>query len=198
MEKEKGLDKPSKLRECWVGEKEMMRAPELKGKTFGKWRVIRRGPNNSQNDARWWCRCECGNKRLVHSKSLVNGGSSQCMRCRNFGYIKMEIIGAKFGFLTVEKFAKISRGNAFFKVKCDCGNRKTVEGVALKRGNIKSCGCLCREMARKPHSSMHNFRVAIGLTSKNFSNLEERLPIWLKAKEEEKQLRDQLKTLLRS
>ena len=33
--------------------------------------------------------------------------------------------------------------------KCDCGNQKIVNGNALKRGAIKSCGCLQKEVARK-------------------------------------------------
>lgn len=37
---------------------------------------------------------------------------------------------------------------AFFKCKCICGNIKTVNGSELRRGHVKSCGCLHNEIVR--------------------------------------------------
>jgi hypothetical protein len=40
-------------------------------------------------------------------------------------------------------------GRLLWLCKCSCGAEKEIEGRALRRGRIKSCGCLKREMTRK-------------------------------------------------
>ena len=56
---------------------------DLKGKKFGKWKVLEklpRLPEYSHNH--WLCICECGNKVSVDQSNLVNGISKQCNNCR--------------------------------------------------------------------------------------------------------------------
>jgi hypothetical protein len=55
-----------------------MKLIDLTGKTFGRWTVNRRGPNSSCEDSRWYCKCDCGNERLVLSYMLVGGRSKSC------------------------------------------------------------------------------------------------------------------------
>jgi hypothetical protein len=40
-------------------------------------------------------------------------------------------------------------GRLMWVCKCSCGAEKEIEGRAMRRGRIKSCGCLKREMTRK-------------------------------------------------
>lgn len=54
---------------------------QLTGKKFGKFTVEQRGDNTSQGFARWWCRCDCGNLRLINQGSLVAGNRTQCKKC---------------------------------------------------------------------------------------------------------------------
>ncbi len=62
----------------------------------------------------------------------------------------IDIIGQKFNRLTAiapagaDKFGKIQ-----WLFLCDCGSHATVVGSLVKRGAVKSCGCLKAETARK-------------------------------------------------
>lgn len=61
------------------------------------------------------------------------------------------ITGQKFGRLTaiknVGKLSKDSRvGLYYWLCKCDCGNKKNIQGSLLRRGVTKSCGCLAKEI----------------------------------------------------
>ena len=53
-----------------------------------------------------------------------------------------DLTGQKFGLLTVVCKQKDSAGRNGWLCKCDCGGSKVVKGSDLKRGSVKSCGCL--------------------------------------------------------
>ena len=56
---------------------------------------------------------------------------------------KIDLIGQKFGKLTVIKEAGSNRdGEALWECRCDCGSKKNIVGKLLRRGNTNSCGCL--------------------------------------------------------
>lgn len=54
--------------------------------------------------------------------------------------------GLRFGRALVLRFDKISNGHAWWIIRCDCGNEKSVDGSSLRRGSTKSCGCMGMEM----------------------------------------------------
>ena len=55
----------------------------------------------------------------------------------------IDITGERFGKLVVISFAGRNKHYAaLWNIKCDCGNIKIVHGPHLKRGAVKSCGCL--------------------------------------------------------
>lgn len=58
-----------------------VRLMQLAGKRFGKFTVEHRGDNTKQGYAQWWCRCDCGNLRLIGQGSLVSGRRMQCKKC---------------------------------------------------------------------------------------------------------------------
>jgi hypothetical protein len=60
------------------------------------------------------------------------------------------LIGVRFGRLVVieENVLTIDRRKACV-CKCDCGEIKTIRVDSLKKGAIKSCGCLHADMARE-------------------------------------------------
>ena len=63
---------------------------------------------------------------------------------------RLELAGQKFGRLAAIKFSHVDKwGDACWLCKCDCGNETTVTGSNLKRGRIKSCGCLQKELCKK-------------------------------------------------
>ena len=55
---------------------------------------------------------------------------------------RIDLIGQQFGTLYVVEYDHTdSRGQAYWKCKCECGNTVSVSGTYLRTGNTKSCGC---------------------------------------------------------
>ena len=53
------------------------------GQRFGRWTVLKRGPDYVSYDgkhkmARWYCKCDYGNVRLVTGATLKQGTSVSC------------------------------------------------------------------------------------------------------------------------
>ena len=62
----------------------------------------------------------------------------------------IDLTGKKFGRLTVVKREGTDKNKQILWLcKCDCGNYKVVRRGHLKKGGIKSCGCLRKETAPK-------------------------------------------------
>lgn len=53
-------------------------ALNLRGKCFGRLRVIRRAENVDNNHSAWECECSCGVRVVVHCNNLRNGNSRSC------------------------------------------------------------------------------------------------------------------------
>lgn len=64
---------------------------------------------------------------------------------------KIEMIGKKFGLLTViaKDEEKTTKQNIYWICKCDCGNIKSVRGTSLRSGATHSCGCLQKKAVTK-------------------------------------------------
>lgn len=60
-----------------------------------------------------------------------------------------DIRGQKFGRLTVTRLTdKLSSKHWLWECECDCGNIILALASNLKRGNVKSCGCLKKETSK--------------------------------------------------
>jgi hypothetical protein len=55
------------------------------------------------------------------------------------------LTGKKFNRLTVLELGERKYNKNHWKCKCECGNIKDIESYALRKGIIKSCGCLLQE-----------------------------------------------------
>lgn len=55
-------------------------------------------------------------------------------------------IGQKYGRLRVIEVIKPQRGETKWRCRCDCGNEYIGIGKYIKCGNIKSCGCIAKEL----------------------------------------------------
>jgi hypothetical protein len=53
----------------------------------------------------------------------------------------IDLVGQKFGKLTVISLNKKENGIIFWDCKCDCGNETVVRGGCLTQGKSNSCGC---------------------------------------------------------
>ena len=51
---------------------------DLTGKKFGRWTVVSCNGKNKWGNYTWLCKCDCGNKRVVNSGSLIKGLSNSC------------------------------------------------------------------------------------------------------------------------
>lgn len=54
----------------------------------------------------------------------------------------LDLVGQRFGRLTVTERAGTSGEHSRWLCQCDCGNTHVVDSSALRRGASKSCGCL--------------------------------------------------------
>lgn len=60
-----------------------------------------------------------------------------------------DIMGRRFGRLTVRSFVGPARGRRWWDCFCDCGKSVFLPTSALTSGNSRSCGCGQREAAAK-------------------------------------------------
>ncbi len=62
--------------------------------------------------------------------------------------------GQKFNKLTVLSFSHMTKkSQSYWNCICDCGKEKIIRGGGLKNGNVKSCGCISKEI---PNNTKHN------------------------------------------
>ena len=60
--------------------------------------------------------------------------------------MKIDMIGQRFGRLTVLEECACDKKGTFYKCQCDCGNiTRPIFGASLRFGRTQSCGCLHRE-----------------------------------------------------
>lgn len=61
----------------------------------------------------------------------------------------IEMTGRKFNRLTVlGQAGRDALGNVLWECACDCGARHTTNGIGLRQGRVKSCGCYARDANR--------------------------------------------------
>ena len=54
-----------------------------------------------------------------------------------------DLTNQRFGkLIVIERVENNKKGNAQWLCKCDCGNKKIVTGINLRRKHVQSCGCL--------------------------------------------------------
>lgn len=82
------------------------------------------------------------------------------------------LIGQKFGRLTVIERAPNKNKKVYWSCQCDCGTFVKVRADQLTRGVTKSCGCLHKETASKQGKA--NFK---DLTNQRFGKLTALYPI---------------------
>jgi hypothetical protein len=127
---------------------------DLTGKRFGKLTIIKEVPKEERKNPRhveWLCQCDCGNTHTVISNLLTKEKTKSCGCLRwekaQMTGIKNDIVGKKFGLLTVIERVLDPKNNhkTIWLCQCDCGNIHYVERRYLINGHVNSCGCLRRK-----------------------------------------------------
>lgn len=94
------------------------------------------------NEVLWECLCSCGNIIQMTTSQINKGMNNFSCGCKSLKNKKIDLLGQKFGLLTVVDYAPNDKNsNAMWKCKCDCGKEIIVQGIRLRNGNTKSCGC---------------------------------------------------------
>ena len=111
-------------------------------KQFGDLIVIDLDHVDTNRATYWRCECTCGNEIVVRRDSLVGGKTTSC-GCRKRGVERENLIGNKYGYLTVTDIdSDRSHSQTHWICECDCGNYVSVRGASLKNGHTRSCGCI--------------------------------------------------------
>ena len=63
--------------------------------------------------------------------------------------MKIDMMNKRFGRLTViGEGGRAPDGSIKWICQCECGNIKEIVGTSLRKGIVKSCGCLQKETAK--------------------------------------------------
>ena len=97
----------------------------------------------------WIAKCDCGSsKEIVATLYDIERGRISSCGCAKLKEVDFNIIGKKFGRLTVKGFLR--KNNKYqheWECICDCGTDNVVTTTALlESGFKKSCGCLQNEV----------------------------------------------------
>lgn len=126
----------------------------LIGNTFGNLTVIEYVGRDKYYANVWKARCTCG-KEVIYTTRQIKSRLRGCKACRRESdptivARRTELLGVKFGRLTVEAFhGKDKKGALRWRCRCDCGNESLVSTGSLNNGTIRSCGCLKVDAARE-------------------------------------------------
>ena len=125
-----------------------MQLIDLSGQKFGRLTVLYKADSKIAPSGAirtmWHCRCDCGNEVDRSSANLrhIPVPSCGCYKRERTSKAKLDnLVGQRFGRLTVLSRAENISGLTAWKCQCDCGNTIIVIGNNLKRGHTKSCGC---------------------------------------------------------
>lgn len=141
------------------------RRTNLCGLVFGRLTVVEMlyGYKNKRTYCK--CSCSCGTETIVDMGNLLNHRTSSCGCLEKESRYQREhyynIIGRKFGMLTVVEKTnnKSSNGSIIWKCLCDCGNITYASYTTLTLYRKTSCGC-------SKYSNMENYIVDILSTYK--------------------------------
>lgn len=81
-------------------------------------------------------------------KDIFRDGHTYCHKCVSLSK-RDNLVGRKFGRLTVIEFSHNAHGHRYWKSICDCGDGHVGTANALKSGHIQSCGCLRADRVRE-------------------------------------------------
>lgn len=133
---------------------------DLTDQKFGRLTALYKNGVDKVGHSIWKCRCDCGNEVDVLATNLIQQYTQSC------GCIHSEVcsgrgedlVGQKFGKLTVVSLASVSPRK--YLCKCECGGQAIVQPGNLKDGHTQSCGCISSLGQEKINAYLtaHNIR----------------------------------------
>lgn len=131
----------------------------LKGQVFGRLKVLEFSHRINSKGTFWKCKCDCGNFVNTTSNRLRRGQTASCgclAKERTALALRLDIIGNKFGKLTVTNLSHIKNSRTYWNCSCDCGNFTISIGSNLMKGQTASCGCLHYKYKNRPEDRVFN------------------------------------------
>jgi len=70
--------------------------------------------------------------------------------------MRLNLVGEKYGRLTILEFSHVDKNLSYWKCLCECGKTKTIGSHLFRRktGPVRSCGCLIRETLIKRNTTI--------------------------------------------
>lgn len=129
------------------------------GDKFGNWTVIDTNRFSKNGHTYVQCQCTCGTIKDIASTALIRGKTSSCRSCAARKFTKKFNVGDKFKHWTVIEGPIYINSNAYYKVKCDCGEESYKLPIELlyKNKDFQCEKCAQRERALK--TTLKNGRV---------------------------------------
>lgn len=125
----------------------------LIGQKFEYLTVIEETNLRQGSNVIWKCKCQCGNITYVAASDLKRGSTKSCGCMKsslNSKAHQIDMINKKFGNLVVLKEAGLDPDGSYnYLCKCNCGNKKIINGVSLRKGITTSCGCINYSIGEK-------------------------------------------------
>lgn len=121
----------------------------LIGQKFGLLTVIKEAEDHvqpsGQHKKQFICKCDCGNICTVQKSHLTSGHTTSCgciQKATTSRQRAINIVGNRYGKLTVLEGSQKINGVLKQKCQCYCGNIVYVKTSDLTTGKVKSCGCI--------------------------------------------------------
>lgn len=145
---------PKNCKDCRYG--------TLLNKTFGKLTVLKQGKIDKNGHRYWICKCECGNIKEVSGTNLIEGKIISC-GCEHKRIVSQkltkDLIGQKFGQLTVLQRVSDIGEQIKWLCQCECGTKTIVTGGNLKSGHTTSCGCIHSKGEKKIRDILNSLNI---------------------------------------
>lgn len=133
---------------------------DITGMRFGKLTAVAPTEERGRGgNTMWHCRCDCGGEIKAELRQLVSGMRKSC-GCLSHPPLK-DLIGKRFGHLTVMAYAGKRAGMHRWKCRCDCGRETVVGQTLLQNGKTKSCGCVQASIYKENLKLMEGTSVTI-------------------------------------
>lgn len=139
---------------------------DISGQRFGRLKVLApTGERSSRGSMVWRCLCDCGKEVCADLNQLMSGNKKSC-GCLKNPPLK-ELVGKRFGRLTVTEYVGRQGGVHRWRCLCDCGKETVVGQTSLQRGRTKSCGCLQASVYKENLGLRDGTSIAMLKASKN-------------------------------
>lgn len=110
----------------------MQQFKDMSGQKFGRLTVEKYANSDESGNARWLCKCECGNTHIVERKKLLRGNTKSC-GCLNKDNLKLGNNRRRHGMAGTKEYRSWS------KLKSRCFNEKDAKYPIYGSRGISVC-----------------------------------------------------------